>query len=124
MEIFFGIICVLIGPRLPFLDTALSPDADFCSALSLHLLQTVPTRANEQPKEVDFGEFLDGNVDLFRRTLGALLLLIFDRRTEVGIILQGFVDESDALIFKLLAVAYFTSVGPSTVSVIGGWRRR
>jgi len=64
MEIFLGILGVLIRPGLPLLDAALPSDANLGAAVSLHLLQTVTARTDKQAEEVDLGELLNGDVDL------------------------------------------------------------
>ena len=124
VEVFFGVLCVLLGSSFTLLDTALATNADLGAAVSLHLLQTVTARSNEQTEEVNLRELFDGNVDLLGRTLGALLLVILDRGTEVRIVLHCTVDKPDTLVFQLLAVADFTGVGTATVSIIGRGRRR
>ena len=92
MEIFLRVLGVLIRPGLPLLDATLSSDANLGATVSLHLLQTVTARTNEQTEEIDLWEFLDRDVDLLRRTVGAFLLLVFDGGSEVGIVLHGTVD--------------------------------
>lgn len=123
MEVLLSIIGKLVRASLALLYTALATNADLGPTVPLHLLQTVTTRSDQQTEEIDFGEFLDGNVDPLRRTLGTLLLMVLDGRTEIGIVLHGTVDQSDALVLEFLAVADLTGVGPATVGIIG-WGRR
>lgn len=52
-----------------------------------------------------------------------LLLVIFNRRAEIGVIFHGSIDESDAFIFEFLAIANLASVGTATLSIVS-WRRR
>lgn len=47
MKIFLCIVCILVGPGLAFLHAPLSTDADFSTAFTLHLFQTVATRTDE-----------------------------------------------------------------------------
>lgn len=49
--------------------------------------------------------------------------MIFDGRAKVGVVLHGTVDESDTLVLKFLAVANFSGVRATTMSIIGWWRR-
>jgi len=92
MEIFLGVLGVLIRPGLPLFDAALPSDANLGAAISLHLLQTVTARTDEQTEEVDLGELLDGDVDLLRWAVRTFLLLVLDGRSEVGVVLHGAVD--------------------------------
>jgi len=92
MQIFLGVLGVLIRPGLPLFDAALPSDANLGAAVSLHLLQTVTARTNKQAEEINLRELLDGDVNLLRRTVRTLLLLVFDGGSEVGVILHGAVD--------------------------------
>jgi len=92
MEILLRVFSVLVRSGLPFFNAALPSNADLGAAISLHLLQAVTAGTDEQTEEVDLGEFLDGDIDLLRRAVRTFLLLIFDRGSEVGIILHGTVD--------------------------------
>lgn len=123
MKIFFSILRVLIRTSLAFLDTTLAPNTDLSPALPLHFLQAVTARTDEKTEEVDFRELLDGYVNLFRRTLGALLLVVFDGRAEAWVILHSAIYETNPLILQFFAVTDFASVGTTTMGVISGRRR-
>ena len=92
MEILFRVFGVLIRPGLPFFNAALPSNTNLGTAVSLHLLQAVTARTDEQTEEVDLGELLDGDIDFLRRTVRTFLLLVFDGGSEVRIILHGTVD--------------------------------
>ena len=92
MEIFLGVLGVLIRPGLPLFNATLPSDTNLGAAVSLHLLQTVTARTDEQAEEVDLRELLDGNVDLLRRAVRTLLLLVFDGGSEVRVVLHSTVD--------------------------------
>jgi hypothetical protein len=125
MEVFLSIVCVLIWASFSLLHTSLTTDTNFRSALTFHLFQTVSARPDEQAEEINLWEFFDGDVDLVRWPLGALLLVILDRWSEVGVIFHGTVDKLDTLVFELFAVTNFTSVSPATVCIVRGrWRGR
>lgn len=111
-------------PPLALLDTALAANADLGSALPLHLLERVTTRADEETEEVDLGELLDGDIDLVLRATAILALghEVLGRRAEVGIGLHLAVDETHALVFKALAVPDFARVRSSSVGVVGRGR--
>lgn len=123
VKIFFGIFSELIRSSLPLLHGALAADTDLGTALPFHLLQTVTTRPNQEPEEVDFRELLDWDVDLVGRTLGAFHLMILHGGTEVGVVFHGTVDEPDTLLLELLAVPHLTGVSTTTVSIIRRGRR-
>lgn len=122
VEIFFCIVSVLVRTSFAFLYASFATDTDFGTAFPLHLLQTVTTRTDKKTKEIDFREFLDRNVNFFRWTLRTLLLVVFDRRAEVGIILHSAIDKADPLVFKLLTIADLAGVSTATMTIICGWR--
>jgi hypothetical protein len=125
MEIFLGIVCVLIWASFSFLHTSLSTDADFCPTFTFHLLQTIATRPDKQAKEINLWELLNGDVDFVGWSLGTLLLVILHGRPEVGVIFHGTVNKFDPLIFELFAVTNFTGVSPTSMCIIrGGWGGR
>ena len=124
MEIFFSILGVLLWSGFALLDTTLSSNADLGTALSLHFLQTVTTRTDEETEEVDLGKLLNGDVDLLRRTLRPLHLMILDGGPEVGVILHSTIHKPDALLLEFLPVANLAGVSTATVCIIGGRRRR
>jgi len=99
VKIFFGIVRILVWPSFTLLHTALASNTDFCTALSLHLFQTVAAGTDEQAEEIDLRKFFDGNVNFIRGTLRALLLVILDGRAKVRIVLHSSVDKPDALVF-------------------------
>ena len=123
MKIFLGIFGVLFWSSFSFLNATLATNADLGSALPLHLLQAVTTGTDEETEEIDLRELLDRDINLFRRTLRPLHLVVFNRGTEVRVVFHGTVDESDALFFKLLAIADLASVGTTTVGIVR-WRGR
>jgi hypothetical protein len=120
MQVFFGIVCVLVWASFSFLHTPLTTDTDFRSTLTFHLLQTVAARPDEQAKEIDLWEFFDRDVDLVGWPLGALLLVILHGWSEVGVVFHGTVDKLDTLVFELLPVTNFTGVGPASVCIVSG----
>lgn len=122
MKIFFCIICILIRSSLALFDTPFPSNADLCTALPLHFLQTVTTRTNKQTKKVDFWEFFDRDVDLFRRSLVTLLLVIFNGRAEIRVIFHGSIDKFDAFIFELFTISNLTSVGTTALAIVSGRR--
>lgn len=124
MKIFLGILSVLFWSGLSFLNTPLASDTNLRTTVSLHLLKTVTAGTDKETKEVDLWELLDGNVHLLGGALGTLLLVIFDRRTEVGVVLHGTIDKADAFIFELLTVANLPGVSPSTMGIISRRRGR
>jgi hypothetical protein len=124
VEILFGILRVLFRSCFTLFDAALASDADFGATLPLHLLQAVATRAYEQTEEVDLRKFLNGNVNLLRRTLRAFLLVILDWGTEVRIVFKGALNKPNTLILQLLTIADFAGVGPAAMSVVCRRRRR
>jgi hypothetical protein len=124
MEFFLGIVGEGFGPCLALLDGALSADTDLRPGFTLHLFERVTTRANQKTEEIDLRELLDRDVDLFLRPLRAFLLVVFDRRAEVGVVLHSLVDELDALVLQLLTVANLTGVRTTTMPIVGGRRRR
>jgi hypothetical protein len=98
MQVLFSILSELIWTGLALFNASLSADTDFCATLFLHLLQAVSTGTHEQPKEVDLWELLDWNIYLFGWTLGTLLLMVFDRGTEIRIILHCAINKANAFI--------------------------
>ena len=92
MEIFLGVLGVLIRPGLPLFDATLPSNTNLSATVSLHLLQTVTARTDEQAEEVNLRELLDGNVDLLRRAVRTFLLLVFDGGSEVRVVLHSTVD--------------------------------
>jgi len=124
MQVFFSIIGVLIWSRFTLLDTAFATDADLSTALPFHLLQRVATRSYQKSEEIDLWKLFDGNIHLVRRTLRTLLLMVLDRRAEIGIIFHGTIHETDALIFKLLAITDFSSVRATSMAIVSRGRRR
>jgi hypothetical protein len=124
MEFFLGIIGEGFGPCLALLDGALSANTNLRPGLTLHLFERVTTRANQKTEEIDLRELLDRDIDLFLRTLRAFLLVVLDGRAKVGVVLHGLVDELDALVLQLLAVANLTGVRTTTMPIVGGRRRR
>lgn len=124
VEILLSVIGELVRARLALLHTALPANADLRAAFTFHLLQAVAARADKKTEEVDLGELFDGDIDLIGGTLGALLLLVFDGRTEVGIVFHGAIDEANALVLKLFAVADFAGVGTATMGIVRGRGRR
>ncbi len=75
-------------------------------------------------EEVDLGELFDGQVDFLGGTLVALDGEVVGGRAEVGIEFELAVDEGNAFIFELLAVADFARVGTATLIVVrwgAGW---
>jgi hypothetical protein len=98
MQVLFSVLGVLIWTSLALFNASFSADTDFRATLLLHFLQAVATGTHEQPKEVDLWELLDWNVYLFRWTLGTLLLMILDRRTEIRVILHCAINKTNALI--------------------------
>jgi hypothetical protein len=125
MEIFFGIVCVLIWASFSFLHASLATDADFCPTLTFHLLQTIATRSDEQAKEINLWELLNRDVDFVGWPLGALLLVILHGRPEVGVVFHGTINKFNALVFELFAVTNFTGVSPTSMCIVGGgWRGR
>ena len=120
VKVFFGIICILIRTSLSFFHTAFPSNADFGPTFALHFLQTVSTRSHKQTKKVNLRKFFDGNVNFVRRALRALLLMVFDGWAEVGVVLHSTIDELDTFVFELFAVTNFTSVGPTTMSIVRG----
>jgi len=121
MEVLLGIVCVLIWASFSLLHTSLTTNTNFCPALTFHFLQAVAARSDKQTEEINLWKFFDGDVDFVRWPLGALLLVILHRWSEVGVVFHGTVDKFDTLVFELLAVTNFTSVSPSTVCIV---RRR
>lgn len=85
VEIFLGIVCISIRTTFAFLDAAFATDTNLSPALLFHFLETVATRADQKPEEVDLWEFFHRNVDLLLWTERPLLLVILDRWTEVRI---------------------------------------
>lgn len=124
VEVLFRIVSKCLRSGFPFFDASLATNTNFGTTFPFHFLQTVATRSNEETKEVNLRELFDWDVDLLLRTLRPLLLVVLHRRTEVGVILHGFVDELDALVLKLLPVTNLPSVGTTTMSIVRGWRRR
>ena len=124
VKIFLGIFGVLFWSSFSFLNATLATNADLGSALPLHLLQAVTTGTDKETEEIDLRELLDRDVNLFRRTLRPLHLVVFDRGTEVRVVFHGTVDESDALFFELLAIADLASVSTTTMSIIRRGRGR
>ena len=92
MEILLGVLGVLIRPGLPLFDATLPSNTNLSATVSLHLLQTVTARTDEQAEEVNLRELLDGNVDLLRRAVRTFLLLVFDGGSEVRVVLHSTVD--------------------------------
>lgn len=124
MEVLLAVIRESIWSSFAFLHTTLAPDTDFSATLPFHLLQTVTTWANKQAEEINLGEFLDRNVDFFLWTKGSLLLVVFNRGTEVGIGFEGAINEFDAFFFKPTTVAEFSGVCPTAVGIVcrrRGW---
>jgi hypothetical protein len=123
MKVFLRVVSILIRSSLSFLDTSFPTDADFGTTFPLHFLQAITTGTNKQTEEINLGEFFNGNVNLFGRTLIALLLMIFNGRPEIGVILHSSIDKSYAFIFELLAIANLASIGTTTLTIVR-WRRR
>ena len=121
MQVFLRVVCEAVRPAFAFLDTTFTANTNLGTTLTFHLLQAVTARANEQAEEVDLGELFDRDINLLLRTAGALLLVVFDGRAEVRVGLERLIDEADALILELLAVANLTSVGTATMRIIR-WR--
>ena len=115
MKIFLCVFSVLIWPRFSFLYATLTADADFSTAVPFHLLQTVPSGAHKETKEVDFRKFFHRDVNLVRRALRSFLLMVFNGRTEVRIIFECSVDEFNAFVFQFFSVAHLAGVGPATM---------
>lgn len=124
VQVFFSIISILVRLIFTLLYASFSSNANLGSTVSLHFLQTVTTWADQQAKEVDLREFLDWNVDLLRRSLGALLLVIFHRRAEVRVSFQRTIYKPNPLVFELLAIPDFAGVGSSTMAIVSRRRRR
>lgn len=123
VEIFFSILGVLFRSGLALLNATLPPNADLRATVSLHLLQTVPTRADQQSEEIDLGKLLHRNVDLLGGALRSLHLMVLDWRTEIGVVLHGAVDQPDTFLLQLLAVTDLASVSTTTMSIIRRGRR-
>ena len=119
MQVFLCVLGKLIWASLAFLDTTLSPDADLGPAFPFHLLQTISAGTDEKPEEIYFRKLLDGNVNFFGGALGTLLLMILDRRAEIGVILHSTVDEADTLVFQFFTIADLARVSAATMSVVG-----
>jgi hypothetical protein len=124
MQVLFGILSVLIWTSLAFLNASLPTDADFCTTLFLHLLQAIATGSDKKSKKVDLGELFDWDVYLFRWTLGALLLVVLNRGTEVWVILHRTINEADAFVLQFLPITDLAGVSAPPVGIIRGWRRR
>ena len=124
MQILFRIVGELVRASFTLLDTPFATNANLGPALPLHLLQTVATGTYKQTEEVDFGKLLDRDVDLLRRSLRSLLLVVLDGRAVVRIVLHRLLHQTDALFFELFTIANFSSVGSATLGIIGRGRRR
>lgn len=99
MQIFFSVISKLIRFTLPFLNAAFAPNTDFRATVPFHLLQTIAARADQKTKEIDFREFLDRDVNLFRWALRSLLLVVFSRWAEIRVSFESSIDKPDAFVF-------------------------
>jgi hypothetical protein len=122
MKIFLAVFRESIRSAFTFLYTAFSTNTDLRAAILFHFFQAITTRSNEKPEEVDLGEFLDRNVNLFLRTHVSLLLMIFHGRSEIGIRFEGFVNKSDPFFFEFFAIANLPCVGSPPLSIVS--RRR
>jgi hypothetical protein len=124
VEILLRIVSIWIGAVFTLFDAAFATNTDFGTALSFHLLQTVSSRTYKQTEEIDLWKFLDRDVDLFGRSLRSLVLLVFDRWPEVGVVFHGFLDKSNTFILQLFAVTDLTRISTATLTIIRRGRRR
>lgn len=123
MQILLGVVTQVLRSSLPLLDTSLPSNRDLRSTLPLHLLLRVSTRSEEESEEVDLWELLDGDVDLVLRFGVPLLSVVLVWRSEGWVELEGPVDELDSFVLELATVSDLSSVGSSTVSIVGRGRR-
>lgn len=124
MQLIILVRCPSVGSLLSILDTSLSSDRDLGTTLPLHALQRVTTRSNKKTKEVDFGEFFDGNIDLVLGSTELSSAKDIGRRSEVGISFHRSVDQLQSLFLQLLPVSKFTGICTSTISIVHGSRGR
>jgi len=124
MQVLLGIFGILIWTSLALLNATLSANADFCTTLFLHLLQTIATGTHEKPEKVDLGELLDRNINFFRWTLRAFLLVVLNRGTKVWVILHRAINKANAFVLQLFPITDLAGVGAPPVGIICGWRRR
>jgi hypothetical protein len=122
VEIFLGVVGERFGTSLTLLDGAFATNANLRTTVTLHLLERVATRTDQESEEVDLGELLHRDVDLLLRPERALLLVVLDRRPEVWVVLHGPVDEAHTLILELLPVAHLARVGTTTMCIVCRWR--
>lgn len=122
MQVFFSIVCELIWSCFALLNTAFTPNANLCAALSLHFFQAIATGPDKQTEEIDLRKFFDRDINLLGRPLRTFLLVIFNRRAEVRVVFHSSVDKPDTLIFQLLPVTDFAGIGSTAVGIIGGRR--